>query len=59
MEQILSMITGVEVVVVAGASALIGSIFGRYSKRGRRRKLPEKQIEITVQRIDRPCRKRR
>ena len=59
MMEILAMITGAEIVVVAGVAALAGAIFGRCTKRSRRRKPPEKRVEITVQRIDRPYRTRR
>jgi len=56
-EPVLAMILGPELAVLAGASALIGMIFGRCSKR-RKPAPPEKQIEITVQRMDRPYRPR-
>ena len=58
MAQMLGMITGVEFVVLAGASAVLGTILGRRSKNRRYRNVPEKRIEITVQRMDRPYRKR-
>lgn len=57
--QTLAMLTGAEVALLAGAAALLGSLVGGCRKRKQKPRLPEKRIEITVQRIDRPYRKRR
>ncbi len=58
MEHVLGILTGIEIVVLAGAAAVVGTIVNCTDRR-RRRNLPEKEIEITVQRIDRPSRRTR
>ena len=57
MEPVLGFLTGVEIIVLAGA-AVVGTIVNCTDRR-RKRDLPEKEIEITVLRIDRPSRKPR
>lgn len=58
MEHVFGILTGIEIVVLAGAAAIVGTIVNCTDRR-RRRNLPEKEIEITVQRIDRPSRRTR
>ncbi len=58
MEHVLGILTGIEIVVLAGAAAVVGTIVNCTDRR-RKRDLPEKEIEITVQRIDRPSRRTR
>ena len=58
MEHVLGLLTGIEIVVLAGAAAVVGTIINCTDRR-RSRNLPEKEIEITVQRIDRPSRRTR
>ncbi len=58
MEHVLGLLTGIEIVVLAGAAAVVGTIVNCTDRR-RRRNLPEKEIEIAVQRIDRPSRRKR
>lgn len=58
MELVLGLLTGIEIIVLAGAAAVVGTIVNCTDRR-RKRDLPEKEIEITVLRIDRPSRKTR
>ncbi len=58
MQSMLGLLAGLEIVVLAGAAAIVGTIVNCTDRR-RKRDLPEKEIEITVQRIDRPSRRTR
>ncbi len=58
MDPILGMATGAELVVVVGAATLVGTLLARCTRPRHFRKRPKKQIEIKVQRIDRPYRGR-